>query len=73
MNKNQTQNFIHQQTTQQAVQKKTPKIPREEIDETYNLLKDFGIFIKRSDIPCNVTIFDLHLWRKDKIKAYLQS
>lgn len=47
-------------------------IPKEEINATYNLLRDFGIYIKKSDIPCNVTIFDLHLWRRTKIKAYLQ-
>lgn len=42
------------------------------IEETYNLLKDFGIFIRRKDIPRNLSTFDLHLWRRAKIKAYLQ-
>ena len=51
---------------------KLPVISPEEISATYNLLRDFGINIKKSDIPCNVTIFDLHLWRRSKIKAYLQ-
>lgn len=48
-------------------------VPREEIEETFTLLRDFGINIKKSDIPRNITIFDLHLWRRARIKAYLQA
>ena len=55
-----------------APTKSPDKLPKEAINETYNLLRDFGIYIKKSDIPCNMTIFDLHLWRRAKIKAYLQ-
>ena len=55
------------------LQKNIPLIPREEIEETYNLLRDFGINIRKSDIPRNITIFDLLLWRRARIKAYLQT
>lgn len=46
---------------------------KNEIEETYNLLKDFGIFINKKDIPRNLSTFELHLWRRSKIKAYLQN
>lgn len=48
-------------------------IPKVEIEETYELLRDFGINIKKSSIPRNISIFDLHMWRKKKIKEYLFS
>lgn len=48
-------------------------ILKEEIEETYELLRDFGINIKKSSIPRNISIFDLHMWRKKKIKEYLFS
>lgn len=49
------------------------RISKEEIEETYELLRDFGINIKKSSIPRNISIFDLHMWRKKKIKEYLFS
>lgn len=54
------------------IAKSSPLISKEDLNDTYNLLRDFGINVKKSDIPCNVTIFDLHLWRRAKIEAYLQ-
>lgn len=61
--------------TNSSIKSSSPvkNIPKEEIEETYTLLRDFGINIKKSSIPRNISIFDLHIWRKAKIKAYLQS
>lgn len=67
MNLNQT--TFTQKDHLNPMSKSSPSITKEEINDTYNLLRDFGINIKKSDIPCNVTIFDLHLWRRSKIKA----
>lgn len=66
------QNISTQKDHLNPMSKSSPSITKEEVNDTYNLLRDFGIYIKKSDIPRNVTIFDLHLWRRSKIKAYLQ-
>ena len=60
-------------SVQETLYRKGMTTPDQEIDETYHLLRDFGINIRKSDIPRNITIFDLHLWRRAKIKAHLQN
>lgn len=46
---------------------------KEDINETVQLLREFGINIQKKNVPIVTTLFDLHLWRKSKIKAYLQN
>lgn len=49
--------------------KPTPK----EISETYQILRDFGIHIKKSEIPKKNTVGELHRWRYQVIKNYILS
>lgn len=44
---------------------------KDDIEETLQLLQDFGINIQRRNIPSTKTLYDLHLWRKNKIREYL--
>ena len=43
----------------------------EEIFETYQILRDFGIHIKKSEIPKKNTVGELHRWRYQIIKNYI--
>ena len=43
----------------------------EEILETYQILRDFGIHIKKSEIPKKNTVGELHRWRYQIIKNYI--
>ena len=45
----------------------------EEILETYQILRDFGIHIKKSEIPKKNTVGELHRWRYQIIKNYILS
>ena len=42
-----------------------------EIYETYQILRDFGIHIKKSEIPKKNTVGELHRWRYQIIKNYI--
>ena len=45
----------------------------EDISETYQMLRDFGIHIKKSEIPKKNTVGDLYRWRYQIIKNYILS
>ena len=46
---------------------------QENIDETFEILRDFGIHIKKKDIPQKDTIGLLEKWRLQVIKDYIRS
>ena len=45
----------------------------ESLEETYQMLRDFGIRIKKSEIPEKETIGSLERWRLQVIKDYIRS
>ena len=45
----------------------------ENIQETYQMLRDFGLRIKKSEIPEKETIGSLERWRLQVIKDYIRS
>ena len=49
------------------------KPTNESFEETYQMLRDFGIRIKKSEIPEKETIGSLERWRLQVIKDYIRS
>ena len=45
----------------------------EDISETYQMLRDFGIHIRKSEIPKKNTVGDLYRWRYQTIRNYILS
>ena len=45
----------------------------EDISETYQMLRDFGIHIKKNEIPKKNTVGDLYRWRYQMIRNYILS
>lgn len=44
----------------------------EDIEETFQMLRDFRIRIKKEDIPKKNTLAELLQWRQSKIRTFIQ-